>query len=165
MPYNGSMFRLRHNYENIFPNLVETVEDCDIDHSQNSLTRSIKMRVAEMHLHFNPKKIFKIKYHLSVLPSISEVNGTLMQNCETTSDLAIFDTVTVEDLIEFKWNKYAKFVHFIGFGCHLFYIVLFSVYIVQRFCYRQDISEKNELYVLMLLNLIYPLVYDMTQLK
>lgn len=68
-------------------------------------------------------KVYKIKYSLNLLPSIgtfinkdadlytkqmvvelanNEIN--LLEECANSEELSIFETDTLKDLIEFKWN-------------------------------------------------------------
>lgn len=47
--------------------------------------------------------MFKIKYQLNILPSVSEDMGQLMGAIQDSDELAIFDTDLVKDLIDYKW--------------------------------------------------------------
>ena len=138
-PYNGSMFKLRNNYHNIFPDFNDqsTAESEHLEpDSQSFGVSTLKRKITHIHHHFVEKKIFKIKYNLSIIPSVSEKRVSLMDVLEDTSDLQIFDALAVEDLLEFKWNKYAKYVHFFGFGCHIIYMFFFSLYVNILFVYN-----------------------------
>lgn len=167
-PYNGSMFKLRHNYRNIFPDFRTESEHDDHHDGFSSSVKigNLKRQLTHIHDQFVQKRIFKIKYNLSILPSVSEERVSLMDVLEDTSDLQIFDALAVEDLLDFKWHSYAKYVHFVAFGCHIIYMTFFSLYVNLVFVYNDHTQEKHRfLHISMGLFLFFPLLYDMTQLK
>ena len=71
----------------------------------------------------------------------------------------------MEDILDFKWDRFAKYVHFLGFGMHVFYIGTLYFFIAQ--CYMVDIYGeqiyKNTEYIL-LVGIVYPTIYDLIQL-
>ena len=58
-PYNDSIFHLRHHYGDVF----KSINDADIEHKEWSL------RNKDEALH---EKVFKIKYNVNILTSMSE---------------------------------------------------------------------------------------------
>jgi hypothetical protein len=70
----------------------------------------------------------------------------------------------LQDYLEFKWNNYAKQIHYLGFVSHLIYLIVFSTNVSYDFVYR-DFSQLRILKTIQAITLIYPLVYDMTQLR
>ena len=54
--------------------------------------------------------------------------------------------------------------HLFGGMVHFLYLLLFSIYTVEVYMYR-DFTNRAILCWLMLLTLIYPMVYDFMQLK
>ena len=89
-------------------------------------------------------KIFKIKYSINILPGVGETiedkdedgkkqctneDVGLMGLLNGTEELSIFDTQSVQQLIEFKWDSYALNHHLIGCGLHFFYLIILMIYI------------------------------------
>lgn len=92
-------------------------------------------------------KVYKIKYSLNLLPSIgtyinkdkdlytkqmvielSNNDINLLDECANSEELAIFETDTLKDLIEFKWNQYGYRFHLGGFLIHAVYVIMLFVY-------------------------------------
>lgn len=95
MPFNGSIFRIRDSYADIFRGHIEEV---DFDNKD---------------IFGDAKKIFKIKYTLNILPSLKTVGDeSLMETCGNidvyTDQEMIFSCKALKDLIDFKWKNYAK---------------------------------------------------------
>lgn len=70
-PYNGSIFKLRSHYKEIFPDF------CKIQKEKPSNDYQMK-NIMNISLAPESKKIYKIKYTLNILPSMAEDHGTLM---------------------------------------------------------------------------------------
>jgi hypothetical protein len=114
------------------------------------------------------KKVYKIKYILNLLPGtinrdLKDGELLMMEVLSETEELDIFRTKVVYDLVEFKWNAYAKYIHYLGASLHLAYNIVFFIYVntiynERNFAYQYDICW------IMLILLIYPMVYDMLQL-
>lgn len=104
-PYNSSIFELRNNYKEVFPEPeMEDIMDANGILKDPSVT-----------------KVVKIKYSLNLLPEIgTHISGTnsdgkaiventgyidnFMMILSRTQELPIFNTTTLNDLIEFKWD-------------------------------------------------------------
>ena len=43
----------------------------------------------------------------------------------------MFESQAIADIIFYKWNKYAWYIHYIGAFAHVFYLVTLSLYIYQ----------------------------------
>lgn len=142
-PYNGSIFQLKYQYKNLFPEL------------QNPRT---------------DEKYYKIKYTLNLLPCTTYADGRminmseLMAALEHTEEREIFRTKVVKDYFQFLWSTFAKHVHFFGSFVHLAYAALYFTYVVFVYLER-DFRYRVSLCWLMLICLIYPLVYDFLQLR
>ena len=93
-PYNLSIFKLRFEYPSIFTKIWRA------DFKNQSLELEGKFNT-------NDQKVFKIKYHLNILASVSEENGQLMEAIAGSTELSIFTTDLVMDLIDFKWQRFA----------------------------------------------------------
>lgn len=79
-------------------------------------------------------------------------------------DLEIFDCQAIDVILEYKWKNYARKIHLIGLMFHLVYVLFFSWYVSSRFVYHDD-HYDTVINSVMTISLMYPLVYDMTQLK
>jgi hypothetical protein len=108
--YNGTLFTLRKDYDDLFGNIPEN-DDMSND------------------------KVFKIKYKLNILASFGN-NMDLMDACGSTTELEIFETKTLRDLLDFKWDTYASRVHMIMFSFHCCYLVVFSMFVNEFYVYR-----------------------------
>ena len=76
----------------------------------------------------------------------------------------MFRAKSLVDLTEYKWNTYAKQIHYIGFVTHLVYLIVFSYHVSQKYVYREQ-NNESIMRIIQFLCLKYPLIYDMTQLK
>ena len=52
----------------------------------------------------------------------------LLEECANSEELSIFETDTLKDLIEFKWNQYGYRFHLGGFLIHAVYVLMLFVY-------------------------------------
>jgi len=78
--YNDSIFKLRFQYADIFPKIAKADKKSKGD-----------------------DKVFKIKYQLNILPSVSEENGQLMNAIAGSEELPIFMTDLCKDIIDYRW--------------------------------------------------------------
>ena len=141
-PYNSTLFQLRYSYREIFGDMDENLED--------------------------QMKYYKIKYSLNILPSISPnstEDTTLMDVCGNTDELEVFDSKALSDLLEFKWKSASGPIHMVGGASHLLYLLVFSVFVNELYVYNHYMEYRQTLFMVQLLCLFYPCVYDMTQLK
>jgi hypothetical protein len=109
-PYNDSIFNIRKNYKQVFPE----EEFDELTNEDGSIKDSI-----------DSSKIFKIKYSINLLPQIGthiqleeggepgfEIKTKRLMNQDVpfmkivsaSEELDIFNTVALSDLIEFKWD-------------------------------------------------------------
>ena len=72
-PYNGSIFKLRQHYKEIFPDFCKIQKNNANKNAKNDLGNIINNALMGEN-----KKIYKIKYTLNILPSMAEDHGTLM---------------------------------------------------------------------------------------
>ena len=94
----------------------------------------------------------------------SENLNELLELMSETEELDIFNSKVVQDFFEFQWNSYAKSLHYFGAFIHLMYLIFFSVYSNLIFIHR-NFESRPILCWAMLITLIYPMTYDMLQLK
>jgi hypothetical protein len=64
-----------------------------------------------------------------MLSSMSEKNGKLIDAISKSEEMDIFVTDLVIDLIEFRWEKFAKEVHLFGFYVHQTYICIMFLFV------------------------------------
>jgi len=165
--YNYSIFQLRYHYRTIFPDIPSLDENNDEENVDPSQIDS--------------SKVYKITYSINILPQIGEYirkdldNGqtefvnsdcNLMGLINETEELEIFESGTIQQLIEFKWDQYARKHHIFGCVMHLFYILMLIVYIdIVYINYSQDKEAQVMMWtVLLLFGILYPALYDWTQL-
>lgn len=120
---------------------------------------------------FNQSKVYKIKYSANLLPTVGEhVNekGDLIREevslmglfCES-EELEVFDQNAVMDIINFKWDNYARRWHLTGAAMHFFYLTVFTYYIFQVYVQNAASKENGNIYVILLaVGIAYPFTYD-----
>jgi hypothetical protein len=52
-----------------------------------------------------------------------------MSLCGETEELPIFETDAMQQVIQFKWDKYGRNHHLLGCVMHLFYTFILIVYV------------------------------------
>jgi hypothetical protein len=79
------------------------------------------------------EKVFKIKYNVNLLASMSEDNGKIISAIVNSDELEIFKTEFVIDLIDFKWQQFAQKSHLIGAAFHFMYLSFMMAFIIEVF--------------------------------
>jgi hypothetical protein len=151
-PYNESIFVLRHHYKTVFQE------------------KEFDVAVQEEHRGMDTSKVYKIKYNLNLLPSLSEYVAldeqqrktiknegvSMMSLVQKTGELAVFDTEALAQLIEFKWVVYAKGPHLMTFAMVTLYSLVLMLYV--NFVYLLEGSSLGApLELVLLIALLYPL--------
>lgn len=84
-----------------------------------------------------------------------------IDECIDSDQLDIFAVENFQQLILFKWEGYAKRIHFVNFTMHCIYMGLLTGY---TYCiYILDIKDKNVadvLGILLAVGVVYPFIYD-----
>lgn len=102
-----------------------------------------------------------------------EEDGELIDAIADSEELEIFRCQIIKDLLDYKWETFARRVHFIGAFFHVCYVVAMYWYIINVFLIpptkEADGTLVNpppniDLLIAMLVCLFYPLNYDGTQL-
>lgn len=76
--------------------------------------------------------MFKIKYYINILSFAKETEDMSLINAIAGSDeMELFKTELIKDLIDFKWEKFARRQHLIGFSFHICYVTVLMYYIAQ----------------------------------
>lgn len=124
-PYNDSIFDLRKSYSNIF-------------HEEK-----FKDIIDDVNTVGDSTKVFKISYRMSILSSlemyavknddgtISHVNEdiSLMSLFCESEELDVFDSYNLQQLINYKWTKFAQMLHMRGCIAHFLYLFIMILYI------------------------------------
>lgn len=108
-------------------------------------------------------RLYKVNYHLNLLSSMSQEDGKLIDAIADSDELDIFETDLVMDLVDFKWEAYAKKVHFRGLLVHTTYILTLTMYIRATYLGETvDLVPSKGYLGTIALCLLYPLIYDGT---
>jgi len=62
-----------------------------------------------------------------------------MDAVSNSEELGIFETDTVRDMIDYKWNSFAKKQHLFGGFVHMVYVVVLILYINHTFLVLQPV--------------------------
>lgn len=113
LPYNGSVFDLRENYHIVGDKLSSKKSE-----------------------EFSASKMHKVKYTLLLIThseciarNPSKVSPSFMKMISDSEELAIFQSKLISDTIMFKWDQYAKNMHYRGFFMHLINISTLTVFV------------------------------------
>lgn len=91
-----------------------------------------------------------------------------MDALANTEEIEIFELESVKDMLDFKWEKFAKRTHMIGFYFHTTYIFFLLCYIDDIYIHR-DVSNlvnqqpNQKLLAIIFICVFYPLLYDGNQ--
>jgi len=122
------------------------------------------------------KKMAKLTYQMNFLSSMSQEDGKLFDALGKSTELAIFGTDLIIDLIDFRWEQFAGRMHKIGFCFLLAYVFCLALYINVAYLAEEgaqantqietEINNNKHIWHLLSLAivLIYPLGYDGAQL-
>jgi len=170
-PYNESLYSIRRHYRTVFPE--DEFEDIiNEDGSQKDNVES--------------DKIFKIKYSINLLPfigshmqSIVNEDGQVedvmineevkfMDACQNIEQdhLDMFDSLSLQEVIDFKWQEYGYTFHLIGCLIHfsqvgmLIYYVNYAYIQNSTYDYEKGVYNKNTIALALLVGLLYPSLYE-----
>lgn len=173
VPYNGSLFEMRYNYDTILPTLGDPINE-ERNNQQND-GQNTDVKKSQI-----PNTFYSINYKVNLLMSImnndnagegeseGDTSKLLLESILEQGDfeLEIFESEAIKDLIDFKWDQYGYLVHYFGAGMHLFYIISLTIYIYKTYLtgvYGE--SEGQHTSKLLLAScIIYPFAYDSVQL-
>lgn len=66
---------------------------------------------------------------MNLLPDVDEDDMLLIKAIANAEDLEIFKTKVVQDVINYKWGRFASNIHWFGWIIHIIYIVVLQIYI------------------------------------
>lgn len=75
----------------------------------------------------------------------------------------MFNTICIQDILEFKWNEYGRAHHFTGMSMHLFYTLMIIIYV--KNAYIKETTMQPAYTILLALGVIYPGLYEYHQFK
>lgn len=85
-----------------------------------------------------------------------------MELCTDSDELDIFNEQIIKDLIQFKWDAYARTFHYFGAIMHFQYLVTIIVYVYLVYVYNA-LGESGNIFTIMLgVGISYPAMYDTT---
>lgn len=143
--------------------------------------------------------MYKIKYKLNLLPQVGihaivvDEDGqkkqcfvnegiSIMDMCINYEDIDIYLSRAVQQVIHFKWNKFAKKFHMIGCCSHIFYMLVLVVYTNLVYINNRGVdldaiakikkqggqvpesSQSNSYSILLAIGTFYPTIYDLNQM-
>ena len=107
--------------------------------------------------------MFKIKYQVNLLPSVSEETGQLMNAVAGSDQMEIFQTDLIKDMVDYKWETFAQRQHIFGAMLHLSYVVVLMLYINEIFLIGERDGPANKTLLAWIGGcLVYPTFYDGT---
>ena len=96
---------------------------------------------------------------------MSQEDGKLIDAIADSDELEIFETDIVIDLVDFRWEKFARIIHLRGLVVHCIYIITLMMYIRSTYLGSSiDLVPSTGYLYAIALCLLYPLIYDGTQL-
>lgn len=105
--------------------------------------------------------VYKIKYTLNVLPSMLEDDGRIIAALAQSEEMDIFNCPAVKELIQFKWQSYARAKQCLGATIHVCYILTLIAYIQTVYLGTDKSPEANHWLLAALgIWLLYPVYND-----
>jgi len=84
-----------------------------------------------------------------------------MSLCQGSTELDIFETTTLSELIQFKWQTYGRRHHFFGYSMHIVYVTILVMYINVVYIKNTGTDDDKKLYAYLLgCGMLYPLIYE-----
>lgn len=82
-----------------------------------------------------------------------------MELFSETDELEIFDTDTIQHIVEYKWTMYGRQHHILGMAMHMFYTLMIIVYVSKA--YLHEIKHQQQMTIVLFIGVLYPAYYDM----
>ena len=169
-PYNESIYSIMRHYKTVFPE----EEFDDIVNPDGSVKQGIET-----------DKIYKIKYTINLLPTLGShvvmskddgeknfVNDdySFLKECAEGDELEMFESQSIQDMIEFKWSQFGQshhlmfcIMHFLQLGILMFYIVF--VYYNNKLAHEDGSDTTANPYAwIMLAGIVVPVCYESIQM-
>jgi len=97
-----------------------------------------------------------------MLSAVEIGDDTLMEVVGSMDDLSVFECEALQDIINFKWNSYAAYVHYVGLLFHLGYELTYSIQIFSIYVYHDREFGKKVLPIQGFF-LLWSIIYDFSQ--
>lgn len=97
----------------------------------------------------------------------SSTGSNFLLECQDRGEdeIMLFNSEAAIDVFEFKWNKYAYKLHYVGAAMHLVYVMTLAVYVYFTYLIGNYGEKPSFVFpILMICGLIYPFGYDAAQL-
>lgn len=80
--------------------------------------------------------------------------------------IGVFNSSAIKNLVNYKWNHYAKYFHFVGFAQHCIYMTSIFAFIISTYMDgdRYGTFDGYGYQLAMGLSIVYPYIYDTVQL-
>ena len=150
--FNGSYFDIRQSYDVVFPD-IRPMEEMDKpqdkqehhhDHNEEGHSHSVGQ--------IDKQKVYKIKYSVNLLAQIDmhviqnkdgsthfdNEGVSLMHLCQDTEELEIFDTPSLQQVIQYKWDTYGRQHHVLGCAMHMLYTLILIIYVKNAYLVVND---------------------------
>ena len=92
-------------------------------------------------------------------------DSALLQLFAASEELEIFASETVQQMIDYKWNRYAVNHHYFGLGMHCYYILMLALYTYFIYMLPYTEAAHTGLTIALATGIIYPWVYESIQLR
>lgn len=74
---------------------------------------------------------------------MSEEDGGLMDAVSNSDELKIFETDLIKDMVDYKWDTFARKQHLIGGAIHVIYVLVLIFYINKTFLSLEAINAGD----------------------
>ena len=61
-----------------------------------------------------------------------------MHLCQDTEELEIFDTPSLQQVIQYKWDTYGRQHHVLGCAMHMLYTLILIIYVKNAYLVEND---------------------------
>lgn len=122
--------------------------------------------------------VYKIRYSLNLLPCMGQycqINSedpnkyellnkgvNFLEMCNSSEEIEMFGSQSLQDLIAFKWNSYGQKVHLLSLFIHILFLIILFAYNIMVYIEGQ---EDAMLVWVMLAIVMYPTIYELVLIK
>ena len=78
-----------------------------------------------------------------------------------TEEYSIFNTICLQNFVEFSWNKNGWSFQFFGQAIHFVYLIILCLYVEHTYIEVESIKAERLHLILMGVTLLYPFLYEM----
>jgi hypothetical protein len=103
----------------------------------------------------------QVDFHIENEYEVVNEQISLMKLCRDTSELEMFDSDSLLQIIKFKWNSYGLMNHAFGCMMHLFTVLVIVIYVNNA--YIAESGDQVSYAALLIAGIIYPCFYETQQ--